>query len=76
MDDPVAMLAQRGLALSHEERSRLVNLLLDSLNEPSIEEVEAAWGAAIERRLGEHERGEVKSIASEDVFAKIKGVAK
>lgn len=76
MDDPVSKLAQRGLKLSVEERSRLVDLLLESLHEPPITAIEDAWAAEIERRLAEYDRGEVQGIAAEDVFAKIKGIAK
>ena len=42
MQDQVIELAQRGKALSPDERSRLVDLLLESLNEPAVAEVEAA----------------------------------
>ena len=50
MQDQVTELAQRGKALLPEDRSRLVDILLESLHEPAIAEVEAAWGVEIERR--------------------------
>ena len=59
MHDQVTELAQRGKALLPEERSRLVDILLESLHEPVIAEVEAAWGLEIERRLAEYDRGGV-----------------
>ena len=58
MHDQVTELAQRGKALLPEERSRLVDILLESLHEPAIAEVEAAWEVEIERRLAEHDRGD------------------
>lgn len=76
MQDQVTELAQRGKALSPEERSRLVDILLESLHEPAIAEVEAAWDVEIERRLAEYDRGEVKSIDAEDVFSKARGIAR
>jgi putative addiction module component (TIGR02574 family) len=76
MHDQVTELAQRGKELSPEDRSRLVDILLDSLNEPATAELESAWDVEIERRLGEYDRGEVKSIAAEDVFSKARGIAK
>lgn len=76
MNDPVNELAQRGMALSTEERSRLVDLLIESLHEPPIAEVEEAWSEEIERRLAEYDRGEVESIAAEDVFAKARSIAR
>ena len=53
MQDQVIELALRGKALSPEERSRLVDLLLESLHEPAAAEVEAAWEVEIDRRLAE-----------------------
>lgn len=76
MHDPVNELAQRGMALSTEERSRLVDLLLESLHEASIDEVEKSWDIEIERRLAEYDRGAVTSIASEDVFSKARSIAR
>jgi len=76
MPDPVNKLAQLGLALSPNDRSRLVDLLLESLHEPSIAEVDEAWSEEIERRLAEYDRGEVESIPAEDVFAKARKLAR
>ena len=76
MSDQVTELAKRGNALSPEERSRLIDLLLESLHEPPITEVEAAWEVEIERRLAEYDRGEVKSIDAEEVFAKARSIAR
>ena len=75
MDDPVNELVQRGLALSDEERSRLVDLLLESLHEPSIAEVEEAWNVEIERRLAEYDQGEMQSVSAGDVFTKARNIA-
>ena len=74
MSDQVIELAERGKALSADERSRLVDLLLESLHEPPLAEVEAAWEVEIERRLAEYDRGEVKAIDAEEVFAKARRI--
>ena len=76
MPDQVTELAERGKALAPDDRSRLVDLLLDSLHEPRIAEVEAAWEVEIERRLAEYDRGEVQAIDAEEVFAKARRIAK
>lgn len=76
MDNQVIELAQRGKELSPEERSRLVDILLESLHEPPIAEVEAAWEVEIERRLAEYDRGEAESIDAEEVFAKARSIAR
>ena len=53
MQDQVIELAERGKAFSPEERSRLVDLLLESLHEPAAATVEAALEVEIDRRLAE-----------------------
>ena len=75
MLDVVAELAERGRALAPEERSRLVELLLESLHEPPLSEIEAAWDKEIERRVAAYERGEVETFAAEDVFAEARRIA-
>lgn len=75
MADLVAELAEQARSLSPEERSRLVELLLESLHEPPLAEVEAAWAQEIERRVAAYERGEVETFAAEDVFADARRIA-
>ena len=76
MPDQVAELVKRGRALAPEDRERLVDQLLESLNEPAAAELDKAWEAEIERRLGEYDRGEVQAIDAEEVFAKARLIAK
>lgn len=75
MPDPVAKLAEQARGLAPEERSRLVDLLLESLHEPPLSEVEAAWTKEIERRVAAYARGEVDTYAAEDVFAEARRIA-
>jgi putative addiction module component (TIGR02574 family) len=75
MPDTAAELAMRGKRLPREERQRLVDELLQSLNEPATEELDAAWEAEIERRLAEYDRGEVQSVPAEEVFARARAIA-
>jgi putative addiction module component (TIGR02574 family) len=75
MPDLVAELADRSRALPPEDRSRLVELLLESLHEPPLSEIEAAWDAEIVKRVAAYERGEVKTFAAEDVFAEARRIA-
>jgi putative addiction module component (TIGR02574 family) len=75
MADLVAELADQAKSLPAEERSRLVELLLESLHEPPIADVEAAWEKEIERRVAAYERGEVETFAAEDVFAQARRIA-
>ncbi len=75
MPDLVADLADRGRSLAPDDRSRLVELLLESLHEAPLSDIETAWDAEILRRVAAYERGEVKSIAAEDVFAEARRIA-
>lgn len=65
MRDQVAELAERGKALSPEDRSRLVDMLLESLHEAPLAEAEAAWDEEVERRLAAFDRGELQAIGEE-----------
>jgi len=75
MTDIVAELADRGRALAPDDRSRLVELLLESLHEPPLSEIEAAWDAEIVRRVVAYKKGEVQTYAAEDVFAEARRIA-
>ncbi|MFN3416290.1 MAG: addiction module protein [Caldimonas sp.] len=57
MADLVAELADQAKSLPAEERSRLVERLLESLHEPPIAGVEAAWEKEVEHRVAAYERG-------------------
>ena len=76
MPDQVTELVKRGRALAPEDRERLIDQLLESLNEPAATELNAAWDAEIEKRLAEYDRGEVTAIDAEAVFAKARRIAK
>lgn len=75
MADPVEDLAERAKALEPEDRVRLVELLLDSLHDEPIAEVEAVWEGEIRRRVEAFERGEVETYAAEDVFTEARLLA-
>lgn len=75
MPDLVAELAEKGRSLALEERARLVELLVESLHEPPLAEIEAAWEVEIQRRVQAHARGEVETFAAEGVFAEARRAA-
>jgi putative addiction module component (TIGR02574 family) len=76
MSDQVAELAKQGKALAPEDRSRLVDMLLESLNEQSLSEIEAAWDVEVEHRLAAYDRGDVQAIDGEEVLAKARTLAR
>ena len=75
MSDIVAELAERSRSLAIEDRSRLVELLLETLHETPLSEIEAAWDIEIEKRVAAYDRGEVQTFAAEDVFAEARRIA-
>lgn len=76
MTDQVVELAEKGKALAPEDRSRLVDMLLESLHEAQLGEVEAAWDEKSERRLAAYDRGEVEAIDGEQVLTKARALAR
>lgn len=76
MRDQVVELAERGKALAPEDRSRLVDLLLESLHEEPLAEVEAAWDEEVERRLAAYDLGEIPAVDGEQVLGKARRLAR
>jgi putative addiction module component, TIGR02574 family len=62
-------LATEALELGRESRAALAKRLLDSLDEPSAEEVGQGWLAEAQRRYLELKAGTARTIPSEQVFA-------
>jgi len=69
MSMTLAELEEHARQLPPEERARLADLLLESLQEAPSAEIEAAWDREIEARIAAHERGESKTYPAEEVFA-------
>lgn len=67
-----AQIEQQARALSDDERARLALSLIGSLEPAEAGDVEAAWRTEIETRLAAHDRGEVKAIPADEVFAEIR----
>ncbi len=60
---------QQARSLSLDERARLTEVLLETLNDESLKDIQAAWQREIEERVAAYDRGEVKTYSAEDVFA-------
>ncbi len=59
------------ISLPVEQRARLVDELLKSLN-PSQAEIDELWAGEAERRVAEIEAGKVKTIPGDEVFDKLR----
>ena len=75
MPDPVLELADRSRALTPEERSRLIDLLLVSLEDTAPPEITKVWDREIDRRIKACEDGEVEAYDLEDVMEEARRIA-
>jgi putative addiction module component (TIGR02574 family) len=75
MPDTIVELANRGLALTAQDRERLVELLLDSLEHAPDPQVEEMWRLEIRRRVTAYERGEAVLHDADEVMAEAKRLA-
>jgi putative addiction module component (TIGR02574 family) len=79
MSKPLERLESEVLRLSPEERSRLAQLILVSLESESYEDsntVEKAWGNEIERRVKELRSRTVRKVPGETVFKEIEDLTR
>ncbi len=57
--------------LPERERAELAGMLIESLDGPPDENVEAAWAEEVERRVREIDSGAVKTVPWEQVRAEL-----
>lgn len=69
-------LEQQARSLSPEERARLADVMLESLREAPLAEIEATWDREIEERVAAYERGELETFSAEVVFAEARRLAR
>lgn len=76
MSDMLKELEQQAQALTPEERARLAEVLLESLHDAPLADIEAAWDREIEQRVAAYDRGELQAFSAEDVFAEARRLAR
>jgi putative addiction module component (TIGR02574 family) len=64
-------LTERAKALTPDERARLAQELLATLDQ-SDDGVEAAWDAEIGKRIDEVENGTVEPVPADEAFAQVR----
>ena len=75
MNTSLKQIEEQALSLNPEERAKLAEVMLESLNLP-LAEIEEAWAQEIEQRVAAYDRGEIPAYAAEDVFAEAKRIGK
>lgn len=68
-------LLEQARALSAEDRAKLVDSLLESLDSP-LSDIEKAWAEEIEQRIAAFDRGEISAYSDEDVFADARRISR
>lgn len=71
MDRKLDEIASEALQMSVESRAALAKRLLDSLDELAPEENERLWVEEAGRRYQQLKAGTAKSVASEELFARL-----
>ena len=61
-------LSKKAKELALEERAQLAQELMESVDQESDPEIEAAWETEIASRIAKYERGEAKLIPASEVF--------
>ncbi len=72
MGDPAGKLEAKALKLPPEQRARLAQRLISSLDQASDPESEKLWIREAERRLEELESGSVEPVPAEGVLEKVR----
>jgi len=67
---------EQAKSLPPEERARLAESLLESLQQERVPEVEAAWEQEIEARVAAYRSGEEEVIDGEIVLAELRRIAR
>ncbi|MEK7686511.1 MAG: addiction module protein [Verrucomicrobiota bacterium] len=68
----VATIQAEVLSLPATERAKLIEVLWDSLSEPSVKAREAAWAEESERRIDAFEAGSLKARDAKAVLAELR----
>ena len=76
MSTPFEDIEKEARRLSADERAKLAEVLLESLQESPLADVNAAWDAEIAQRVAAFERGDLPTHFAEDVFAEARRLIK
>jgi putative addiction module component (TIGR02574 family) len=69
-------LEQKVTTLSPDERAHLAEVLLESLRDTSLVDIETEWEREIESRVAAFDRGELSTYSAEEVFAEARRMSR
>ena len=67
---------EQAKSLPPEDRARLAESLLESLQPEGVAEVKAAWEKEIQARVAAYQRGEAEVIDGKTVLAELRQIAR
>jgi len=73
MDNKLKTILEDVLNMSQEQRAFLAGRLIDSLDDSTEMDVEAAWQKEIQQRIASADKGEASFMSWEDVKKSLKG---
>lgn len=68
-------LEQQACSLLPEERAHLAEVLLESLHDSPLSEIETEWEREIEKRVAAFDNGELQTYPAENVFAEARRIS-
>lgn len=71
MATTLKQLTHEALELPVQERAKLAQVLISSIDEVTAEDMSSAWDAELKKRVREIREGKVKGIPAEEVFARL-----
>ena len=72
MSELAKKFADEASLLPREDRVELVEKLLQSLNTPSLAEIDKLWAEEVEKRINEYENGSIEALNGKQVFQEIR----
>lgn len=76
MSNTLKDLEEQAKSLSAEDRARLAEALIESLQDAPLLDIEEAWEREIEERAAAYDRGELQTVSAENVFAEARRLAR
>ena len=67
-----AILEREALRLPAHERALLADVLLGSLDDAAVRQIEAAWGKEAEARLAAYHQGEITALDGPEVLRELR----
>lgn len=76
MTTQLEALESEALKLASSERAHLAEVILESLQDTALPDIEADWQREITARVVAYDNGDIKTYSATDVFAEAKRIAK